>query len=222
MLAQEGGNGLCQLVFRLAGDLRLAVLHEQYKAQYIAFGDDGGSYRGSVFVSCVGNKDAAILAAVLIDPAVFHDLFQLSADAFAQQLPLAAAGYCDNGVPVGDGGGSTAAFGQSLAELSGKVIQTAHEGILFKNDLALPTGVDLQRGALADTHGAPDLLGDDYPAQVVLMCQVKHKIFGALHRCFLLDFCATFMRVPRLPLAHSKYGNPSHTPQRHRRYHRGR
>ena len=60
------------------------------------------------------------------------------------------------------------------------------------------------------------------PAQVVLMCQVKHKIFGALHRCFLLDFCATFMRVPRLPLAHSKYGNPSHTPQRHRRYHRGR
>lgn len=57
---------------------------------------------------------------------------------------------------------------------------------------------------------------------LILMCQVKHKIFGALHRCFLLDFCATFMRVPRLPLAHSKYGNPSHTPQRHRRYHRGR
>ena len=100
--------------------------------------------------------------------------------------------------------------------------QAAHQGILFENDLAVPACINLQRVALADTHGSADFLGNDHAPEIVLMCQVKHKIFGALHRCFLLDFCATFMRVPRLPLAHSKYGNPSHTPQRHRRYHRGR
>ena len=32
-----------------------------------------------------------------------------------------------------------------------------------------------RRVALPDAHGAADLLGDDHPAQVVLMCQVKHK-----------------------------------------------
>ena len=103
-----------------------------------------------------------------------------------------------------------------------QVLHAAQKGVFLEDHFSVAACIDFQGVALPNPHRTADFLGNHHPAKVILMCQVKHKIFGALHRCFLLDFCATFMRVPRLPLAHSKYGNPSHTPQRHRRYHRGR
>ena len=49
---------------------------------------------------------------------------------------------------------------RGVAELGGEVLQSADEGVLLENDFPVPCGVDLQRVALTDTHGAADLLGD--------------------------------------------------------------
>lgn len=222
MPAQKGGDGLGQLVLGVAGDGSGIAGDEQHQAQQVALRQDGGRHGGQQAVDALRHLEGLALTGVLVDFPTLHDLLQLRGDPLAHKLPLAAARHGDDRVPVRDGADAAGGPAHGLAELRGEVLHTAQQRVFLEDDLTLAAGVDFQWIALPDPHGAPDLLGDYHPAQVVLMCQVKHKIFGALHRCFLLDFCATFMRVPRLPLAHSKYGNPSHTPQRHRRYHRGR
>lgn len=222
MPAQEPGDGLGQLIVGFtAGQFALRA-HKEHTAQYVALGQNGGGAGHKILAPVVAYRHRLVACLVLINLAALHNLLQLRGDPLVRQLPAGQARHGDAGIPVGDHGDLAGGLVQSLAHLAGEVAQAAHQGILFEDDAAVLVGIDLQGVALADTHGSADFLGNDHAPEIVLMCQVKHKIFGALHRCFLLDFCATFMRVPRLPLAHSKYGNPSHTPQRHRRYHRGR
>ena len=56
---------------------------------------------------------------------------------------------------------------QAVADLSGEVRDLPDGGILFEDELPVLVCEDLQRVALADAHGAADLLGDHHPAQVV-------------------------------------------------------
>ena len=98
------------------------------------------------------------MTVILIDAAVLHNLLQLGGNALAQQLPLGAAGHGNDAVPVchgTDGPGGTA---HSLAKLGRKIIQPAHEGILFEDDLAIPAGIDLQRITVTDNIGTKDLV----------------------------------------------------------------
>ena len=97
-----------------------------------------------------------------------HDLLQLVGERFlpsSSRFPAPATATMR--VPVGDGGGEIRVAGQGVAELGGEVLQPADEGVLLENDFPVPCGVDLQRVALTDTHGAADLLGDHDPAQVI-------------------------------------------------------
>ena len=60
MPPQEGGDGLGQLVFCLAGGLAVAVADEEDQAQGVALGDDRGGYGGAVLVAGVGDEDAPL------------------------------------------------------------------------------------------------------------------------------------------------------------------
>ena len=113
------------------------------------------------------SETGSLPGAVLIDAALLHDLLQLRRKVLAQQLPLPGPGYGHDAVPVGNSGGEIRVAGQGVAELGGEVLQSADEGVLLENDFPVPCGVDLQRVALTDTHGAADLLGDHDPAQVI-------------------------------------------------------
>ena len=80
--------------------------------QHIPLGDDGGRHGGGILLPGVCDEHLPLPGGVLVDLSVLHDLLQLGADALAHQLPLAAAGHGDNGIPVGDGGDGAAALGQ--------------------------------------------------------------------------------------------------------------
>ena len=128
----------------------------------------------------------------MVKAALGHDLLQLVGHGFAQQLPLAGACHGDDGVPVGNGGGEVGAAAQRVAELGGEVLQPSDEGVLLEDDLPLPGGVDLQRVALADAHGAADFLGDDNAAQIVPLCQVGAKKFYKLSEKPLISMALGF------------------------------
>ena len=70
-------------------------------------------------------------------------------------------------VPVGHKGRQGKALAQHLGVLHRHPLQLPDGRILFKDDLAVPGGKDLQRVSPADALGAADLLGDDHPAQLV-------------------------------------------------------
>ena len=176
MLSQEGGHGLGQLILPLAGDLALRR-QEQHQAQHVPLAENGRGHGGGVAVVSVGDGQGLVRALAAVDAALLHDPGQSLGQGLAQQLPLSGAGDGDHGVPVGDGGGEAAGAVEGVAELRRKVLQSPQQGILLENDLPLPGGVDLQRVALTDAHGAADLLGNDHPSQVVPLCQVGAKKF---------------------------------------------
>ena len=177
MTPQKGGDGLGQLEFGFSGNSPGRCADEEHQTQQIALRQNGGGHGGGEGIQSLGDRNGPPVSAVLIDLAAFHDLFQLRCDALAHKLPLAAAGHGNDGVPVGDGADAAGGAAHGLTQLGGKVLHAAQQGLFFENHLAVPAGVDLQRVALPDAHGAADLLGDDHSAQIVLMCQVKHKIF---------------------------------------------
>ena len=88
--------------------------------------------------------------------------------------------------------GELGAVAESIAELGGKILQPAQQGILLENDLAILGGVDLQRVAFPDTHGAADLLGDHHAAQIVPLCQVGAKKFYKLSEKPLISMALGF------------------------------
>ena len=126
---------------------------------------DGRGHGHGVALIGLGDRQRAGIGRILA--ARGHELLKLAADAPLEQLPLAAAGHGDDGVAVAHGGDRPGGLVQRIADLHGELGQLAHRGILFKNDLPVGVGVDLQRVALADAHGAADLLGDDHAAEVV-------------------------------------------------------
>ena len=67
--AQKGGDGLGELVLRLAGDKGLAILHKQHQSQHIALRNDGRGHGGAVFVAGVGDEDPAVIPLMLVNPA---------------------------------------------------------------------------------------------------------------------------------------------------------
>ena len=178
MTPQKGGDGLGQLEFRLSGNSPGRRADEEHQTQQIALCQNGGGHGGGEGIQSLRDRNGPLVSAVLVNLAAFHDLFQLRCDALAHKLPLAAAGHGDDGVPVGDGADAAGGAAHGLTQLGGKVLHAAQQGIFFENHLAVPAGVDLQRVALSDTHGPPDLLGDDHPAQVVPLCQVGAKKFS--------------------------------------------
>ena len=167
MPPQKGGDGLGQLVFRVPGGDARRRADEQHHAQQIPLGEDGGGHVGDQLVAAVADGDGVSPAVILVDAAAFHDLLQLGGDALAQQLPLAASGHGDDRVPVRHGADAAGGAAHGLAELPGEILHAAQQGILLKNHLAVPAGVNLQGIALPDTHGAANFLGDDHPAKVV-------------------------------------------------------
>lgn len=174
--AQEGGYGLGQLVLALSRVL-IDPGGKQHQSQYISLTEDGGRGGGEQVVAALANWHSGVSLASLVNAASLHELLQLRREGTADELPLARAGGGDDAVPVGDNGSEIGGAGQGVAELGGKVLQAADEGILLKNDLSVPGGEDLQRVALTDPHGAADLLGDYHPAQVVCLCQSGAKNF---------------------------------------------
>ena len=85
----------------------------------------------------------------------------------ADELPFSGPCGGNDAISIGDGGSKVGGVGQGVAELGGKVLQPADEGIFLKNNFSVPSGEDLQRVALADTHGAAYLLGNYHSPQVV-------------------------------------------------------
>ena len=163
-----------QLILPLAGDLALRR-QEQHQAQHVPLAENGRGHGGGVAVVSVGDGQGLVRALAAVDAALLHDPGQSLGQGLAQQLPLSGAGDGDHGVPVGDSGGEAAGAVEGVAELRRKVLQSPQQGILLENDLPLPGGVDLQRVALTDAHGAADLLGNDHPSQVVPLCQERDK-----------------------------------------------
>lgn len=114
-------------------------------------------------VIALAHGEGGVASAALVDAAPVHELLHLRGEGAADEVALVGAGGGDDAVAVGDDGGELGGTGEDVAELGGKVLQPADERILLKNDLAVPRGEDLQGVALADTHGAADLLGDHHP-----------------------------------------------------------
>ena len=167
VLSEKAGNGLCELVFRVTRARFALRADKKHEAQRVALGDDGGGDGRAVTVERFGDEDAALARHGAVDAAVLHDLLELGTDALADEVAARAARRGDDAVAVGDGDSRTGGLAEGVAQLRGKLVHAAHEGILFENDLAVLARVDLQRVAFADAHGAADLLGDDDTAQVV-------------------------------------------------------
>ena len=164
--SQKRSHGLGQLALRVTGQAA-RVGDEQHRAQHISLTQHGGGHGGGERLVVLTDAGHGAQPGEVVDAALRHELFQLIGDGLAQQLPLAGACHGDDGVPVGDSGGKIGAAAQRVAELDGEVLQPADQGVLLEDDLAIPCGVDLQRVALADTHGAADLLGDDDTSQII-------------------------------------------------------
>ena len=101
--AEKSGDGLGQLVLRVACGNAGGGADEQHQPQQVALRQNGSGDTGDELVIAVGDGDGLVLTAVLVDAAALHDLLQLRGDALAQQLPFPAAGHGDDRVPVGDG-----------------------------------------------------------------------------------------------------------------------
>ena len=172
---QKGGNGLSQLVFRVTGDQAWGGAHKQDQPQQVALRQNGGGHVDRQLVAPVGDGDGLAFTGVLVDAAALHDLLQLRRDALALELPLAAAGHGDDRVPVRDGADAAGGAAHGLAELPGKVLHSAQQGVFFEDDFSIPAGVDLQRITFPDPHGAANLLGNHDPAKVVPLCQERDK-----------------------------------------------
>ena len=175
MLAEEACDGLCELVFCFA-DIRVAfAADKEHQPERVALGDDRRGDGGAVAVKRFRDKNAALIRRGLIDAAVLHDLLELGGDALADQIAARAAGSGDDAVTVGHGDGGAGGFAQGFTDLRSKLVNTAHERVLFKNHFALLAGIDLQRVAFADAHGAADFFRDDDSAQIVPLCQERDK-----------------------------------------------
>ena len=166
ILSQKGRHRLGQLVLRLPCGL-LVGGEEQHQAQHVALAQDGRGHRGGEAAETLAGGHGLVAAVPQPDLAILHDLLQGLGDGLAQQLTLAHTRHSDDGVTVSDGGGELRAAAEGVAELGGKVLQPAQQGIFLENDLAILGRVNLQRVAFTDTHGAADLLGDHHAAQIV-------------------------------------------------------
>ena len=165
--AEKTGNRLGKFIFRFAR-CRFAVCHnEQHKAQRVSLRDDRRGHRSDKAVLRVGDENAALLLFCAVDAAVFHDLFQPGADAPADEVTPGAACGGNHAVAVGHGDCEPGRFAERVADLGRELIDPAHERIFFKNDLAVPAGVDFKRIALPQPHRAADFLWDHDAAEVV-------------------------------------------------------
>ena len=164
---QKTGDGLGQGVLCFPHGQVVLLAEEDHAAQHVPLGQDGRGGGDDVALRVVAHGQRGLAGLMLVDLPALHDLGQGGGDALVGQLPPAAAGDGEAGVPVGDGDELARALVQGLAQLAGEIRQTAHEGVFLKHDAALAVGEDLQGVALPDAHGAADLLRDDLPAQVV-------------------------------------------------------
>ena len=155
--AEEGGDGLRELVLRLADVVLTLVLHKQHQPQRVALGNDGRGDGGTAAVERVGDVDAALAALRAVDGAVLHDLLQLGADALADQIAPRAARRGHHTVAVRHGDGQAGGFVECFTDLCGKLVHTAHERVFLEDDLALLARVDLQRVAAVDNIDSKDL-----------------------------------------------------------------
>ena len=175
LFSQKQRYGLGQLVLHLGARDAAPRRHEQHAAHHVALRQDRGRHRQAKALVLRGHGHAAAAALMTIGPPPLHDLVELGAERLVQQLPPGAARDGDDRVPVADGGDAVGGLAQAVADLRGKIRQLPDGGILFKDQLPVLVGEDLQRVTLADAHGAADLLGDHHPAQVVCSCQVFAK-----------------------------------------------
>lgn len=166
VLAQKRRHGLGELVFRLAWHLPLRG-EEHHQPQHVSTAEDRRRHGHRELAVRVGEHDLLRPARVLIDAPPLHQLRRLRREGLSHQLALAAPRDGHHRIPVGDGCGKVRAAAERVAELRRKVLQPADEGILLKNDLPVTRRVNLQRVALADTHGSSDFLRDNDAAEVV-------------------------------------------------------
>lgn len=136
---------------------------------------------------------------VLIDLTALHQPLQLRGDLLVLDLTPGGAGDGHAVVPIGDDCDLAGGAADGLTQLAGELGHAPHEGILFEDDPAVPVRVDFQRVTFPNTHRAADLLGDDHPAQVILMCQVKHKrIFERVFPLVLHNISKNLQQFNRL------------------------
>ena len=192
MPAQKTGDGLGQGVLCFSHGQVVLLAEEDHAAQHVPLGQNGRGGGDDVALRVVAHGQRGLAGLMLVDLPALHDLGQGGGDALVGQLPPAAAGDGEAGVPVGDGDELARALVQGLAQLAGEIRQAAHEGVFLKHDAALAVGEDLQGVPLPDAHGAADLLGDDHPAQVVPLCQVGAKKFYKLSEKPLISMTLGF------------------------------
>ena len=162
--AEKTGDGLGQGVLRFSHGQVVLLAEEDHAAQHVPLGQNGRGGGDDVALRVVAHGQRGLAGLMLVDLPALHDLGQGGGDTLVGQLPPAAAGDGEAGVPVGDGDELARALVQGLAQLAGEIRQAAHEGVFLKHDAALAVGEDLQRVPLPDAHGAADLLRDDHPA----------------------------------------------------------
>ncbi|MPN03717.1 hypothetical protein SDC9_150949 [bioreactor metagenome] len=104
---------------------------------------------------------------MLVNLAALQNTLQLGRNLLVHQIPSGSAGHCDTGVPVGNYGDAAGGFIQGLTQLSRKIPQTAHQGILFENNAAILVGVYFQWIALSDAHGSANFLWNYHAAKIV-------------------------------------------------------
>ena len=132
--------------------------------QHIAFGNDGRGYGGAVVIVAVGYGHGAAAGVLPVGAAILHDMLQLAADGFFQQLFFRAAGNGNDTVSVAHGGNAVGGLVQGFAYLPGKIRKLADGRVFFKNDLPVSVCEYLQRVAFAEAddetmmRAAADLL----------------------------------------------------------------
>ena len=127
-----------------------------------------------------------------VNSARLHDLLELGGNTLFKELAPAPSGHGDDDVPVADGGHAVRGLVQRIAYLRREIRELPNGRVLLKNDLPVLVRKNLQRVALADAHGAADLFGDDYAAQVVPLCQVGAKKFYKLSEKPLISMALGF------------------------------
>ena len=171
MLAEEGRGGLDELRFKLGGEVRGARFsRSEYRCHTshdVALAEDrhGAAYEVSRVLGDCGELRGVVLPE--IERACGNEVFKLGRELFVAVFLARNACAGDHGVAVADDDSHVAYLVKCLGVLRGKAGQLADRRIFFEDDLAFAVGVDLKRVALADTHGAADLLRDNDPSEVV-------------------------------------------------------
>ena len=176
LLAQKSCNGLADFLLGFSHRRRFVVHQYHNAAHQVAAGENGGRYAQIIAVHAF-RSTKPVAAGIAVGFPLLHYLLQLMGILLVHEITFRCTAEGNNRVPIRHRSNPPGVPSQTVANLRCKLTQFTHGRVFLEDDLAVLFCENLQGVALTDSQGSSDFLGNNYPAQIIPLCQVGAKKF---------------------------------------------